>query len=199
MITDQTRILHGCPGAKVKAVQWLKKVQGRDAPKVNKADGVNIHDGLTCYGVAHLLETTGTSKLRTSFKTLKGDEARAINKDDDTSTLSETFLRDGQVISNHHRASSWLLQQDGNKAHAEADKSIKRWSRQSICSKGLIKNWPSNSPDLIPIENLWSWTELHIQARGCKTFETLDQQSTRSGPVSCPQWQRHTWPACQRG
>jgi len=34
-----------------------------------------------------------------------------------------------------------------------------------------LPNWPPNSPDLSPIENLWGWVQARVQARGCKTFE----------------------------
>ena len=31
--------------------------------------------------------------------------------------------------------------------------------------------WPANSPDLIPIENVWAWMERKLKKRVCRTDE----------------------------
>ena len=39
----------------------------------------------------------------------------------------------------------------------------------------VLPSWPPHSPDLNPIENLWSWVEAKVEAQGCKTFEEFKQ------------------------
>lgn len=35
--------------------------------------------------------------------------------------------------------------------------------------------WPPNSPDLSPIENVWAYVDAKVQALGCKTFAEFKQ------------------------
>lgn len=171
MITDRKKFLFQYPGAKVKAVQWLEKGQQWEARKVNHAEGVNVYAGLTSYGVTNMHEVTGTSRLTTNFKTLKGQKSRSISQSEYKNVLEGTFLKEGSVIFKKHRIESWVLQQDGDGAHNKASSVIASWNNQHGATIGLLPKWPPNSPDLSPIENLWSWTQSKVNARGCKTFD----------------------------
>ena len=171
MITDRKKFLFQYPGAKVKDVQWLEKGQQREARRVNHAEGVNVYASLTFFGVTSMHEVTGTSRLSTNFKTLKGIKSRSISQHEYESVLETTFLKEGRQIFKNHHIDSWMLQQNGDGAHNKADIFIARWNRQHDGSIGLISNWPPNSPDLSPIENLWAWTQRRVNARACKTFD----------------------------
>ena len=39
----------------------------------------------------------------------------------------------------------------------------------------VLGSWPPNSPDLSPIENLWSIVQARVNAKGCKTFDEFRQ------------------------
>jgi transposase len=171
MITDRKKFLFQYPGAKVKAVQWLEKGQQWEARKVNHAEGVNVYAGLTSYGVTSMHEVTGTSRLTTNFKTLKGQKSRSISQSEYMNVLEGTFLREGTSIFKKQGVEPWVLQQDGDGAHNRAGSVIASWNRQHGATIGILPKWPPNSPDLSPIENLWSWTQNRINARGCKTFD----------------------------
>ena len=65
----------------------------------------------------------------------------------------------------------WWWQQDGATPHT-AD-STQRWLKDSAPHFIDKVDWPGNSPDLNPIENLWSWVKDKVYA-GVGHFNTLD-------------------------
>ena len=46
----------------------------------------------------------------------------------------------------------------------------------------LLPNWPPNSPDLSPIENVWAYVQAKVDALGCSTFEEF-----KAAVVQCMQ------------
>lgn len=61
---------------------------------------------------------------------------------------------------------------------AMVNQGIKEWDEKTSCRRSgrratvhLLPNWPPNSPYLNPIENVWSWVQSQVDAKGCKTFE----------------------------
>ena len=62
------------------------------------------------------------------------------------------------------------FQQDGAPAHTA--KSITTWLND--CGVSFIKDWPGNSPDLNPIENLWHIIKQHLQGEDVSTLPKLE-------------------------
>ncbi len=62
----------------------------------------------------------------------------------------------------------WIFQQDGAKPHT-ASTTI-RFLRKRMT---LLDNWPANSPDINPIEHLWSILKVKLQEAGPKTLNAL--------------------------
>lgn len=60
--------------------------------------------------------------------------------------------------------------QDNDPTHKVAAEVIKDWNDKRASSVALMPNWPPNSPDLNPIENLWSIIEAKVDALGCENF-----------------------------
>jgi hypothetical protein len=170
MITGRKRFLFQYPGAAVQPVQWVERGQRREAHKVNHPQAVNVYGGLTIYGVTSLHESTGTSKLTTNYKTKEGKRSKNITQEEYRDVLTDTFLKEGQKFFKDHKVTSWTLQQDNDRAHDDAMRTIRSWNRQHNCSIGLIKGWPPNSPDFSHIENLWSLVQRRVDSRGGKTF-----------------------------
>ena len=73
------------------------------------------------------------------------------------------------TLLNLHLESSFEKNQDGAPAHTT--KLLKEWFTD--CGIDYIKDWPGNSPDLSPIENLWAIMKAHLRNRDTSTIDKL--------------------------
>ena len=64
----------------------------------------------------------------------------------------------------------WIYQQDGASSHTA--KNIQTWLSNNVQTFVPKSEWPGNSPDLNPIENLWSIMESKLYERG--NYQTID-------------------------
>jgi hypothetical protein len=81
------------------------------------------------------------------------------------------LLPEGRRIFSAQGISSWVLQQDGDKTHLAAQPQIDAWNISMPGPVELLGDWPGNSPDLSPIENVWGWVDAKVAAQGCKTLD----------------------------
>lgn len=173
MFTDRCKFAHRYPGAVVRSVRWLRRSKKHQdgAPRPSKPSVYNVYGGVTRYGTTRLHVVTGTTGHKSPFKNKKGADARNITQGEYADVLAGTLLKEGQKIFSAQGMSKWTLQQDGDKAHAKASTVVanhNRKTRGSIVS--VLQNWPSNSPDLSPIENVWAYVDSEVAKLGCKTF-----------------------------
>ncbi|KAK3892873.1 hypothetical protein Pcinc_003274 [Petrolisthes cinctipes] len=63
-----------------------------------------------------------------------------------------------------------VLQKDGTPCHTA--QVVKNWLRDSQI--GMIPDWPPNSPDISPIENLWAILKVKIREADTSTLEKLE-------------------------
>ena len=168
IFTDRKKFHFKYPGAKVTKVQWLRKGQRRVAHMVNHPSVVNLYAGITRFGITRAHIVTGTSKHASTFTTAAGKPARNITTHEYKEVLTSTLLPEGRrIFTTSKGLSTWVLQQDNDPTHKKA-------AQERVPPFGgvsLLANWPPNSPDLSPIENVWAWADQKVNALGCKTFE----------------------------
>jgi hypothetical protein len=68
-----------------------------------------------------------------------------------------------------------VFQQDNDPCHKGAASIVREHNKQASTCIELLDNWPPNSPDLNPIENMWSYVEARVLRKGCKTFSEFQE------------------------
>ncbi len=115
--------------------------------------------GMTYWGVTILNFVTGTHKLAQKYINPRTKRAfTGVGSKEYNDVLQQHLIPDGNRLFQQagRRADKWKLQQDYAPAHKTKD------NMQCISDNvpgGLLLEWPPNSPDLSPIENLWGWME----------------------------------------
>ena len=171
MFTDRKKFCFYYPGERVRRCQWLVEGATRTAAMVNHAQGVNLYAGITRDGItcAHLV--AGTSKRKTTYVNKQGAPAKNITASEYSDVLQSTLLPHGSRLFSRHSISSWVLQQDNDPTHKAAPAIVKDYNNRRYTSITVLHEWPPNSPDLNPIENIWAWVDSQVNAMGCKTFD----------------------------
>ncbi len=174
MFSDRKRFSFTNPGAKVRYVRWELEGSQGEAYTVNHSQSINLYAGMTPTGVTSVYCCAGTSKQKTIFKNKKGKAASNITSAEYKEVLQKTLLEDGQKIFTNSGLNTWVLQQDNDPSHKVAGGVIDDWDeggRRSRAHVTLLDQWPPNSPDLNPIENLWGLVQAKVDGLGCKSFD----------------------------
>ncbi len=179
MFTDRKKFLFSYPGAKVQPVEWGYKGSSRQASMVNHPQVVNIYAGITKYGVTACHVVAGTSKHKSTYFNQQGKVSRNITSSEYKDVLLTTLLPEGRRLFSAAGIASWVLQQDNDPSHKVASTAIYEWNSKHASSIALLGKWPPNSPDLNPIENVWSYVQAKVNSQGCKTFEEFKAAVTQ--------------------
>ncbi len=172
MITDRKKFSFSYPGSVVKRYQWLPKGQQRTASRPNHPQVVNAYAGITKYGVTKLFLVTGTSKLKTNFKNMKGAPSGNITVAEYKTVLKLGLLPCGRRLFSQRGISKWVLQQDNDPTHKRSSEAAtKEWNKEEKGHVEILADWPPNSPDLSAIENAWAHVQAQMDAAGCANFE----------------------------
>lgn len=178
LFTDRKKFHFRYPGSKVKPSRWVKGPAITSPAAVyqpNKPQCLNVYCGITKYGTTKAHVVAGSSKYTSQHKNKKGQLARNITASEYKEVLNTTLLLEGRRLFTVQGISSWTFQQDNDPTHKKAPDIVKQWNEQEGSSVQVLANWPPNSPDLNPIENLWGWVQREVDQMGCSTFEEFKQ------------------------
>lgn len=177
VLSDRSKFPFTFPGVQVPSCKWVRRGQAWTAPKPNKASVVNLYCGLTPWGMTKAHLVTGTTGLKHSlpFNNKQGKEARNITASEYKVVVESTLLPSAQSMFSARGQSSFKFQQDNDPTHKGAQGWIKGWN-QKRGSVEFVDNWPPNSPDLNPIENIWAWVNKKVRAQGCSSFQMFQDE-----------------------
>ena len=171
LFTDRKKFSFKYPGVKVGRGKWLKGSEEHLASQVSHAGTLNIYAGLSPYGMTVAHEVAGPKGVKTACKNKKGLVARNITSEEYAHVMKETLLPGGRrLFSQGGGLACWTFQQDNDPAHRLAGSHLKDWNNKHGSSIRLLSNCPPNSPDLNPIENVWSWMEAKVDESACKSW-----------------------------
>ena len=172
LVTDRVRLAYTFPGTRVKRCHWIYKGQRVYAFKPNHPSGVNLYAGISRFGKTRLYLVSGTTGLRTPYVNKAGQPARNITTAEYSDVLLKGMLPDGDMIFRQQGITTWKLQQDNDPCHrAGSMQALEQFNQQGRHHVTLLQDWPPNSPDLSPIENLWGILQDRVNSRGCTTFQ----------------------------
>ena len=179
LFTDRKRYYLRFPGARVTKGAWYDRAKGRrpGAWQPTKPACANVYGGIACNGTTALHFVAGTTNQRSEFRTLRGQPARNITKKEYRKVLRETLLPGGRRLSSARGEGEWWLQQDGDPCHRAAGEIVNEWNmRLSRGCVHLMPDWPPNSPDLSPIENVWGLVQARVNLAGCTTVASFKRE-----------------------
>ena len=174
--SDRVKFTMDYIGEVVHRVAWVEEGQQRTAHKVNKGSVYNLYSVLTPYGLVEPHTVAGTTGEKFQYLNQQGDKCSNITQQQYHDVLKDLLCKANQKMVPHGKT-PFQFQQDNDPTHKKpAAKQLLDWNKahptQTI---SLLKNWPPNSPDLSPIENVWGIVKAKVLAKGCKTFPEFKQ------------------------
>ena len=174
MFTDRCKFYWRFPGSAVKNVNWcLRSERHREgAYHANKPMCVNVYGGITPARVTALHVVAGTSKHVSQYHNLQGKKSKNITLAEYRDVLGKTLLPQGRRIFCNQGRQDFVFQQDNDPSHKRVQGILNAWNTDHMGQQvKLLEDWPGNSPDFNPIENVWAWVDSKVAQIKCHTFE----------------------------
>ena len=173
MFTDSKLFTLHPSAATCSAQRWHATGKRPTVAPARHSKGVHVYMGATAFGVTSFVFVTGGgTKLSTYWNPKAKSVYRGVCAEEYQKEVLPILLQEGKRLFKGTRwAHSWILQQDNARPHVDAG--TLGLLEQEM--PGRLLHWPSASPDLSWIENLWAWMEkeLRKQSSHFKTAEEL--------------------------
>jgi hypothetical protein len=138
---------------------WVPAEATAQRPAFKKSAGLHVYGAFSAAGTAPLVIASGTS----GFKFPGSD--KGVNALEYQHILREHLLPAARRL---FKGGKWQLLHDSAKPHtAKATQAFLK------CRAQVVALWPANSPDLNPIENLWSWVRRRINKMHVTDMDSL--------------------------
>lgn len=147
---------------------WNLKGTRAVAGRPNKSQQLHVYGAITAHGKTKLLYVTGTTGHPKLYYSKKGqlsgvgaEEFQEVMKDKLVPSANQIFA------AAHVESYTWLI----DNAPAHSAKSTKQFFSQEGIQ--YTQDWPPNSPDLNPIENVWAWMKRRVYAKHHNSLRDL--------------------------
>jgi hypothetical protein len=171
MFSDRKKFMFRYPGTSYKVTAWGRKGCNREAPCLSRPQCVNLYMGITRFGVSRCHIVAGTSKHKTKYCNKKGQQARNITSAEYADVMEHTLLPGAQGLFSQQGISRGVLQMDNDPTHRAAARAVEKFNKSGSTTISILPDWPPNSPDLNPIENVWGWVQGKVDAMACKSHD----------------------------
>ena len=145
---------------RVSKKQWVPADVIPTTAVVKHSPAIHVYAGFSVRGTSALVEASGTTGFRFpgAARGVRAAEYQHLLRQHLIPTARQQFGR-----------GKWLMLHDGAPPHKAATTTA-LLAQQRV---QVVQRWPGNSPDLNPIENLWSWVSRRLQARPITTLAQL--------------------------
>ena len=177
VFTDRCKFTLDYPGEVVHQVAYVEEGERHEAYRVNHGYVLNFYCALTPAGMIPEWTTAGTSGHKSEFVNKKGQPSKNVTSHEYGVVVAKHFLPLCSEKMLKCRARGWVLQQDNDPTHKAALPASDVWNAAPNHPRvELLMNWPPNSPDLSPIENVWSIVKREVLAKGCTNLAGFRQE-----------------------
>lgn len=125
--------------------------------------GLHVYLGLTKFGLTEPVFVTGAQGKASDFINARTGQLHTGVCTAEYVQQVLPALKSGGTLKfgvNGRWSSDWVFQQDGAPCHSA---NATKQALQQLLPNRWVTDWPPNSPDLSPIENLWAWAQRSLQ------------------------------------
>lgn len=169
---------------------WVRRGTRRVIQKVQKGQKLHVYAGMTRYGATPLIRATGTTGLPKQYLKKDGTPHSGVCAKEFQDIMRKSLVPKAERILRKRKAGKGVYLIDGAPAHTA--KTTKKFLRSRNIQ--YLQDWPPNSPDLNPIENVWAWLKLHVYRQqprdSAELWRLSKKQWKKLEPDNCAKYMR---------